>query len=120
MDQIQGVLSGQLLVAVPLALLAGLVSFASPCVLPLVPGYLGYIGGMAEAKGGSATRRRLLLGTALFVLGFAAVFIVTTLVSATAGFWLMRWQDVITRILGVVLIVMGLVFTGRLGFRSGR
>ncbi len=71
---------------------------------------------MAEAKGGSATRRRLLLGTALFVLGFSAVFIVTTLVSATAGFWLMRWQDVITRILGVVLIVMGLVFTGRLGF----
>jgi cytochrome c-type biogenesis protein len=115
-DQIQSALSGQLLVAVPLALLAGLVSFASPCVLPLVPGYLGYIGGMAEAKGGSATRRRLLLGTALFVLGFSAVFIVTTLVSATAGFWLMRWQDLITRILGVVLIVMGLVFTGRLGF----
>ncbi|OUE07841.1 Cytochrome C biogenesis protein transmembrane region [Clavibacter michiganensis] len=71
---------------------------------------------MAEAKGGSATRRRLLIGTALFVLGFSAVFVVTTLVSATAGFWLMRWQDLITRILGVVLIVMGLVFTGRLGF----
>ena len=56
----------------PIALLAGLVSFLSPCVLPLVPGYLGYVGGFTGAGGRSATARRLLLGVALFMLGFSA------------------------------------------------
>src|SRR5699024_4827832 len=84
------VFSGSLLLALPVALLAGLVSFASPCVLPLLPGYLGFLGGMAgqgptrpapAGDGGTTTavaaprRGRLLLGVALFVLGFTVVFV---------------------------------------------
>jgi cytochrome c-type biogenesis protein len=111
------VLGGNLLLAVPLALLAGLVSFASPCVLPLVPGYLGYIGGVAEAADTDAGRRRsrnrLLLGVLLFVLGFSIVFVSFGLLFGVAGLLLQRWMDIITRIAGVVIIVMGLVFIGR-------
>ncbi len=105
------VISGSLLLAIPLALLAGLVSFASPCVLPLVPGYLGYIGGIAGAERGG--RGRLLLGVALFVLGFTLVFVVTGVLFGTAGYLLKPWMDVIIRIAGVVVILMGLVFVGR-------
>ena len=113
------VLSGSMLLAIPLALLAGLVSFASPCVLPLVPGYLGYLGGLAEAPRSGAVadarraRRRLLLGVALFVLGFTVIFVVTGVLFGTAGLLLRQWMDVIIRIAGVVVIVMGLVFIGR-------
>ena len=109
------VANGSLLVALPIALLAGLVSFASPCVLPLVPGYLGYIGGFA----GSAERRdrrRLLLGVALFVLGFSVVFVTFTLAFSLAGLLLIPWLDLITRVIGVIVIVMGLVFIGQFTF----
>ena len=105
------ILNGQLLVAVPLAVLAGLVSFASPCVLPLLPGYLGYIGGMT-GDGSATPRRRLLLGVGLFVLGFAAIFVAYGAAFGAAGFWLVRWQDPITRVLGVLVMVMGAVFMG--------
>ncbi|WP_372508490.1 cytochrome c biogenesis CcdA family protein [Salinibacterium sedimenticola] len=111
---------GSLLLAVPLALLAGLVSFASPCVLPLVPGYLGYVGGFADTGETDAARRRsrnrLLLGVLLFVLGFSAVFVSFGLLFGVAGLLLLRWMDLITRIAGVVIIVMGLVFIGRFTF----
>ena len=108
-DQIVG--SGSLLVALPLAFLAGLVSFASPCVLPLVPGYLGYVGGLA-GTGGRADRRRLLLGVLLFVLGFSLVFVTLGLLFGVAGLLLVPWMDLITRIAGVIIILMGLVFIG--------
>lgn len=111
-DQIVG--SGSLLIALPLALLAGLVSFASPCVLPLVPGYLGYVGGLAGG-GGSADRRRLLLGVVLFILGFSLVFVALGVVFGVAGLLLVPWMDLITRIAGVVIILMGLVFIGMFG-----
>lgn len=108
------VLSGSLLFAIPIAVLAGVVSFASPCVLPLVPGYLGYVGAVAdgdrEARSG---RRRLVLGVALFILGFTVVFVALGVVFGTAGLLLAPWMDLITRIAGVVIIVMGLVFVGR-------
>ncbi|MEO7348758.1 MAG: cytochrome c biogenesis protein CcdA [Terrimesophilobacter sp.] len=114
------VLSGNLLVAVPIAILAGLVSFASPCVLPLVPGYLGFVGGFAGGDGEGATaktnRSRLLLGVALFILGFSVVFVTFGLVFGVAGLLLKQWMDVITRIAGVVIIVMGLVFIGQFTF----
>lgn len=103
--------SGQLLLAIPIAILAGIVSFASPCVLPLVPGYLAYVGGITDANP-RHPRRRTVVGVALFVLGFAAVFIAYGAVAGAFGSWLIRWQDLITRILGVVVILMGLVFVG--------
>lgn len=111
------VLSGSLFVAIPIALLAGLISFASPCVLPLVPGYLGFVGGFAGGDGEGATarsnRNRLLLGVALFVLGFSVVFVTFGLVFGVAGLLLKQWMDIITRIAGVIIIVMGLVFIGQ-------
>ncbi|MDQ1588881.1 MAG: cytochrome c-type biosis protein [Microbacteriaceae bacterium] len=106
------VFSGQLLLALPVAVLAGLVSFASPCVLPLVPGFLGYIGGFADADRWSG-RKRLLLGVALFILGFSVVFVAYGAAFGALGQWLVRWQDPIIRVLGIVVIVMGLIFIGQ-------
>ncbi len=111
-DQI--VQSGSLLVALPLALLAGLVSFASPCVLPLVPGYLGYVGGLA-GTGGTADRRRVLLGVLLFILGFSLIFVTLGLLFGVAGLLLVPWMDLITRVAGGIIILMGLVFIGLFG-----
>lgn len=112
--------TGALWAAVPVAMLAGLLSFLSPCVLPLVPGYLGYLGGFTDASADAATerrnRRRLLLGVLLFIAGFTLVFLVYTALAGAAGAWLRAWQDPITRVLGVVLIVMGLVFVGQFTF----
>jgi cytochrome c-type biogenesis protein len=109
------VLDGNFALALPIALLAGLVSFASPCVLPLVPGYLGYIGGFA-GEGDKRDRRRLLLGVSLFILGFSLVFIATGVLFGTAGLLLRSWLDIITPIAGVVIIIMGLVFVGQFTF----
>lgn len=115
------VFSGQLYLAIPVALLAGLVSFASPCILPLVPGYLAYIGGFTDGRssarlGDRAGKNRLLLGVALFILGFTLVFVLTGVVFGFAGFWLNQYRDLITRIAGVIVILMGLVFVGQFGF----
>lgn len=193
----QAATSGSLLAAVPVALLAGLVSFASPCVLPLVPGYLGYLGGMSAAsastpgrgrpRGAAAggvidparlpaqpalsrsssaapstaamsaaasfataspgtapgttssrvassaasaeaaacvrpatsrddapVRGRLVLGVLLFVAGFTAVFLAYGFLAGTLGSFLLRWQDAVSRVLGVGVIVMGLAFLGLL------
>lgn len=121
--------SGALWLAIPVAMLAGLVSFLSPCVLPLVPGYLGFLGGavtprssrVSGAEGGTtiqatATRGRLVTGVLLFILGFTIVFIAYTVLGGTVGVFLLQWGDLITRILGVVIIGMGLVFLGLFGF----
>lgn len=119
MDQIgEIVFSGSLLAALPLALLAGLVAFASPCVLPLVPAYLGYVGGMTTLPepGVRSGRGRLLAGVGLFVLGFSAVFVGFSVVFASLGALLTSWLDVITRVAGVVVIVMGFVFVGQVSF----
>ena len=108
----QIVFSGQLLLALPIALVAGLVSFASPCVLPLVPGYLAYVGGISD-PGAKRDRSRVLTGVALFILGFAFVFIAYGAAFGALGYWLVRWQDVVVRVLGALVIVMGLVFIGQ-------
>ena len=117
------VLSGSLLAAMPVALLAGLISFVSPCVVPLVPGYLGYVSGMAGAgagRGGAATERaskpRLVLGVAMFVAGFTAVFVVLGVAFASLGARVDGQLDTITRILGVLVVVMGFVFLGAVPF----
>ena len=106
-------LAGGLLLGAPVALAAGVLSFASPCVLPLVPGYLGYVGGVDRT--GERARGRVVLGSALFVLGFSVVFVLTFVVFGAAGYALIRWQDLITRIAGVLVIALGIVFIGGLG-----
>ena len=112
--------SGALWLAIPVAMLAGLVSFLSPCVLPLVPGYLGFIGGAVTPKtttdAAAPARGRLVLGVLLFILGFSIVFIAFTVVGGGAAVFFLEWGALITRILGVVIIVMGLVFLGLFGF----
>lgn len=162
------VLTGPMIAAIAVAFLAGAVSFASPCVLPLVPGYLGYLGGMsgtlapAPARGGragasgggrrqaarsqgapvlsadsaaataarsTATRTaaaparaassgtgRLLVGVLLFVAGFSAVFVLLGVVFGWIGLALAPWVDVITRVMGVIVILMGLAFMGFVPF----
>jgi cytochrome c-type biogenesis protein len=107
--------NGNILLALALALVAGFISFASPCILPLVPGYLGYIGGFtteAERPG----RRRMLLGVALFVLGFTVVFVGFGILFGTASLFLTQNLDLITRIAGVIVIMLGLVFVGQFTF----
>lgn len=113
------VASGALWAALPIALLAGLISFLSPCVLPLVPGYLGFIGGaVTGAKPGEtikAGRSKMLLGVGLFILGFSLVFVAITALWSTVGIFFARYEDLLTRIMGVVVIIMGLVFIGIFG-----
>lgn len=108
------VFTGSMLLAIPVALLAGIVSFASPCVLPLVPGYVGYVGGMAGADDGR--RGKVVAGVGLFIAGFTAVFVVMTAALSSVGILLVRYQDLITRVLGVVVLLMGLAFIGALPF----
>lgn len=160
------VTDGQLIVASLVALAAGLLSFLSPCVLPLVPGYLAYVGATAATSGrpsstaatpattitpatsastsaeaaasaarpGAAapntatehrpkTRKRAdrsaqmrtVLGVLLFVAGFSAVFVAMIVFFGSVGVWLVQWEGVITRVMGAVIIVMGLVFVGLFG-----
>jgi cytochrome c-type biogenesis protein len=108
-------LDGSLLLAIPVALTAGAVSFFSPCVLPLLPGYLSYMTGLSGAdimaNGSSGVRGRMFTGALLFVLGFSLVYV------AIAGAFgigeqLINHQEALTRILGGVTVVLGLVFAG--------
>jgi cytochrome c-type biogenesis protein len=137
----QGAASGTLLLAIPVAALAGVVSFLSPCVLPLVPAYLSYVTGMSaadlaaerprvsdgpgaavatealrasvEGGAGSAHRRsRVLLGSSLFVAGFSAVFIAYGAFFGFAGDRLGAHTIAVDRVGGVVAIVMGAAFMG--------
>ncbi len=110
--------SGSLLLAVGVSIVAGLVSFASPCVLPLVPGYVGFVSGMAAASVGddgapkAAGRGRVLGGVGLFVAGFTVVFVALMTTAGALGTYLFRQEEVLSRILGVVVIAMGLAFLG--------
>ena len=108
--------SGSLLLAMPLAVIAGLVSFLSPCVAPLVPGYVSLITGLTadelvEAKG---HRNRALAGTIGFTLGFSVLFVSYGAAFGGIGSVLQRNQDAITRALGVLVIVLGLAYLGRI------
>ncbi len=115
---------GSMALALPVALLAGLVSFFSPCVVPLLPGYLSYATGLGAAEVIEGTRRRgrMLAGTSLFVLGIAAVFVATGAVIGRAGLLLLTHAELISRVLGVLIIGLGLIFAGvlRLGQRDLR
>jgi cytochrome c-type biogenesis protein len=104
--------SGSLALAMPVALIAGLVSFFSPCVIPLLPGYLSYATGLSGADLESARRGRMLAGSVLFVLGFSTVFVALGTLSGALGSWLVTWQRELTLVLGVATIGLGLAFAG--------
>lgn len=106
------VASGSLLLAMPIAMAAGLLSFASPCVVPLLPGYLSYMTGVAVQDLGQARRGRMLAGSSLFVLGFTALFVSGGALFGGLGGRLAEYQVGISRILGVLIIVFGLAFVG--------
>jgi cytochrome c-type biogenesis protein len=121
------VTDGPLLVAAPVAAAAGLVSFLSPCVLPLVPGYLSYVTGLSGADLAAdradradgdvlvrtaVQRTRVLVGSSLFVLGFSAVFVSEGLLFGQLGALLLDHRKGIEQALGVMTIVMGLAFMG--------
>lgn len=113
----QSAVGGSMALALPVALLAGLVSFFSPCVVPLLPGYLSYATGLGAAEVIEGGRRgRMLAGTVLFVLGLAAVFVSTGVLAGTVGRLLFSYAAVITRVLGILIIVLGLLFAGVLRF----
>ncbi len=131
---------GSLLLAAAVAALVGLISFASPCVLPLVPGYLAYVAGLTGAQTSSGApppaarseaasvteqagstitappgqRRRVVTGALLFVLGFTAVFVSFGALFGGLGRLLLEWAPLLTRLMGVVTILMGLAFLGGL------
>lgn len=111
-DPAETVTSGSFLLAAMFAFAAGVVSFASPCVLPLVPAYLSYVTGLIGIDLGDAKRGRLLLGTALFVAGFTVVFVSYGALFGGLGGLLLDHVDTITRVLGVFTIVFGLAFMG--------
>jgi cytochrome c-type biogenesis protein len=113
------VLDGSLLLAVPIAVLAGLVSFASPCVLPLVPGYLGYVTGLTGVDLEQQRKSRMLLGVTLFVAGFTVVFVALGWLAGAAGGALREHRDVIGQVLGALTIVLGLIFAGLIPRLSG-
>ena len=135
------VTDGSLILALLVAALVGLISFASPCCLPLVPGYIGYITGLAGSEAATAStsdatrpalasgppsgavtvqasqitttgRRRVLLGAFLFVFGFSAVFVAFGALFGGLGRLLLEWAPVLTRVAGVITIGMGIAFLG--------
>ena len=146
------IVSGQLLVAIPLAVLAGLISFASPCVLPVVPGYLGLVGAVAQDAPAKARSRqtvgasgqdlgtvsastapsvapksgflarlttgrgRVAFGATLFVLGFSVIYVLSGAAFGQIGTWLLLNQGVVMRVLGAIVILMGVVFIGQVSF----
>jgi cytochrome c-type biogenesis protein len=106
------VASGSLLVALPIAVAAGLLSFASPCVVPLLPGYLSYMTGVAVQDLETAKRGRMFAGSLLFVLGFSALFVSGGAFFGGVGAQLSEYQPTISRVLGVLVILFGLAFIG--------
>jgi cytochrome c-type biogenesis protein len=99
-------LDGFLLTAFPIAVIAGVISFVSPCVLPLVPGYLSFAAGFSQARG------KVFLGSLLFVAGFSALFISYGALFGELGSRIATNEESITRVLGVLTILMGVIFLG--------
>lgn len=109
-DLVNYLLSGNLIIALPIAAIAGLISFASPCVIPLVPGYLTYAAGFSKNRG------KLFLGSLLFVLGFTVLFVTYGALFGSLGSNISANSKTISKVLGIFTIVMGLIFMGRINF----
>lgn len=107
---VEQIMSGFLIAAFPVAFIAGLISFLSPCILPLVPGYLSF------AAGFSLNRGKVFLGSILFVVGFSVVFVSFGAIFGGLGNQLVANEDLISRVLGVITIFLGFVFLGKFPF----
>ena len=104
-------------VSIPAALIAGLVSFLSPCVLPLVPPYLVYLTGatiehVANDGAVSSSRRAVMVSAVMFVLGFSTVFVALGASASLVGGFIHAWSAELSIVAGIVIIVMGLHFLG--------
>lgn len=108
------IITGSLPLAIGLAVAAGVVSFASPCVLPLVPGFLAYVTGLTDEK----RRTRLVAGAALFVLGFTVVLVAIAAAVGTVTSLTEQHRDLTTRVGGVIVILLALVYLGFIGQRG--
>lgn len=106
-------MDGFLLAAFPIAIFAGLISFLSPCVLPLVPGYLSYAAGFSKSRG------KVFLGSLLFVLGFTALFVSFGALFGEIGSNILGHETLITKVLGVFTIFLGVIFLGTFPFMPG-
>ncbi|MFG3342828.1 cytochrome c biogenesis CcdA family protein [Glycomyces sp. NPDC048151] len=112
--------SGPLLLAFGVAALAGLVSFASPCTLPLMPGYVSYVTGMSGQELTKDRRTgRVLTGALLFVAGFTAVYTTVVFALQSAGRALLTNSSTLETVAGIVMIAMGLMFIGLIPTRGG-
>ena len=107
-DLVNYLLNGNLILALPIVAIAGLISFASPCVIPLVPGYLTYAAGFSKNRG------KILAGSLLFVSGFTALFVTYGALFGSLGSTISANSKTISQVLGVFTIVMGLIFMGRI------
>src|SRR5512132_68501 len=108
----QTAVGGSMALAVPVALVAGLVSFFSPCVVPLLPGYLSYATGLSGVDLEQGRRGRMVLGSFLFVLGFSFVFVTLGTLWGALGDWLWAYRQQITVVLGCLTILVGIAFVG--------
>lgn len=107
-------IDASLLPAMMVALMAGVLSFLSPCVLPIVPPYLAYMGGisMGEMTGQGAARRRVILPALFFVMGLSTVFLILGFTASAFGAFVLSNQLLLARISGVIVIIFGLHFLG--------
>lgn len=109
-------------VSIPIAFLFGLLSFVSPCVLPLVPSYISFITGISfekltDSNGGKELKKVILINSLMFILGFSAVFVSLGASATFAGELLRTYQDIIRKIGGVVIILLGIHIVGIINFR---
>ncbi|MGA5449930.1 cytochrome c biogenesis CcdA family protein [Streptomyces umbrinus] len=119
-DANQTVLNGALALAIPIAILGGLVSFFSPCVLPLVPGYLSYVTGVSGTDLADARRGRMVAGASLFVLGFTVVFVSGGALFGYFGSTLQEHKEILSKVLGVLMVLMGVFFLGMMPWLTQR
>ncbi len=106
------VTDGSLFLAIFVAFFAGIISFLSPCVLPLVPGYLTVITGMSNDQNNKITKSKAVLATFLFILGLGLVFVSIGMFFGSLGGWLLSNIEILERIFGIVIILLGLSYLG--------
>lgn len=120
MLSVSAFMDASLIPALMIALVAGFLSFLSPCVLPVVPPYLAYMGGVSvtEMEQTGAARRKVLLAALFFVLGLSVVFLILGMAASAMGRALLQYQDWFNTIAGVVVMIFGAHFIGiyRIGF----